>query len=126
MELNQHAQGQAAGCPLRHAPWLHPVGSRLEMWAVIEVLRRAVLPIRVHTDHRPIIDGLARGEKWTLAVGIENVDLWQALWFQLHELGGLSRNLQVVWVKGHDPGSSPEASGNRYADTFAKAGAALH
>ena len=99
---------------------------RAEMWAVIETLRRALLPIQIHTDHVPIVEGLERGKLWTQRPERENADLWSLLWFYIEDLGGTSDDLQIIWVKGHDDGESTEAIGNRYADHFAKAGAALH
>ena len=61
---------------------------RAEMFAVCEVLRLAVLPLHVHTDHLPIVDGLKRGRAWCLAVARNNADLWRELWHRIDELGG--------------------------------------
>ena len=35
---------------------------RAEMWAICEALRRAILPICIHTDHQPILTGLESGK----------------------------------------------------------------
>ena len=99
---------------------------RAEMWAVCETLRRAILPICIHTDHMAIVKGLEAGKPWTTKPGRLNADLWSSIWHHIEDLGGLGPNLQVKWVPGHDDGDHEEAAGNRYADTYAKMGAALH
>ena len=96
------------------------------MWAVIEVMKRAVLPLLIHTDHEPLVTGLARGRAWTQHPDREKADLWQLIWFHVDDVGGLSADLQFIWVKGHDDGDSIHALGNRYADVAANSGAALH
>lgn len=44
----------------------------------------------------------------------------------MDDLGGLSTDLQFIWVKGNDDADTTHAIGTRYADGFAKGGAALH
>ena len=97
-----------------------------EMWAVVEALRRAVLPICIHTDHEPIITGLEAGKPWSTDSSRTNADLWATMWHHIEDLGGLGPSLRFKWVPGHDDGEHEEAAGNRYADAYAKMGAALH
>ena len=99
---------------------------RAELFAVCEALRVAVLPCKIHTDHRLIVKGLARGRAWCTAATRPNADLWRLLWFRLDDHGGLGADLSIVWVPGHDEGEHLEARGNRLADAMAKSGAAMH
>ena len=99
---------------------------RAELWAICEALARALGAIRIHTDHKPIVDGLLHGKEWALVPARVNADLWRRLWYLIDDLGGLGPNVQIVWAKAHQAGDSLDARGNNWADTMAKFGAAEH
>ena len=99
---------------------------RAELFAVCEALRLAVLPCKIHTDHKLIVEGLAKGKAWCSGASRANADLWRLLWFRLDDLGGLGPDLEIVWVRGLDDGEHLEARGNRLADAMAKCGGAMH
>ena len=107
-------------------PGLIQTTPRAELFAICEALRLAILPICIHTDHLPIVDGIARGKEWCLAVGRSNVDLWRLLWFLIEDLGGLGDDLRIVWVAAHRQDGSLNSIGNGWADTMANKGQALH
>lgn len=85
-----------------------------------------MLPVKIHSDHQPIVTGLRAGKAWGIDASRQNADLWATMWHLIEELGGLGPDLQVVWVPGHVGGDHEEAAGNRFADVYAKSGAALH
>ena len=99
---------------------------RAELHAICEALARTVGPIRIHTDHKPTVDGLLHGREWACCPTRVNADLWRRVWFLLDDLGGLGPQVQVVWVKAHQGDVSLDARGNNWADTVAKLGAAEH
>ena len=99
---------------------------RAELHSICEALARALGPIRIHTDHKPIVDGLLRGREWTLVPARANADLWGRLWYLVDDLGGLGEDVQIVWVKAHQAVDSLDARGNNWADAMAKRGAAEH
>ena len=96
------------------------------MFAVCEALRVAALPIHIHTNHLPIVDGLRRGKQCCTAAARSNANLWRVIWDRLEDLGGLSEDLQFPWVPGYATGNGIDAVGNRSADTLAKDGQQMH
>eukprot|EP00974_Lingulodinium_polyedra_P006013 568656-Lingulodinium_polyedra.AAC.1 len=67
---------------------------RGELWAVLQALRRACLPITVHTDNGTVVRGFARGERWCTASGRPHADVWRQIWFVVRDLGGVGPDLQ--------------------------------
>ena len=118
MQENGHLEH---GC---YGPLPGPIQTvpRAELYAICEALARTVGPIRIHTDHKPIVDGLLHGREWARSPNRVNADLWKRLWFLLDDIGGA--NVQIVWVKAHQHDDSLDARGNNWADTVAKLGAA--
>ena len=94
--------------------------------AIIQTLRRTILPVRIHTDHWPIVKGLRQGRAWAHRAGRKNLDLWREMWFIISDLGGLTQDLEIECVLGHDDGGHDEARGNRWADAMARNGASIH
>ena len=99
---------------------------RAEMFAFFQALQVCVLPVTVCTDFKGLIDGLALGPKWCLAPRRNNLDLWEAIWGKISDLGGLHDTLRVQHVKGHQRGPETFARGNRWADLAATKGRDLH
>ena len=63
---------------------------------------------------------------WAIAPSRPRSDLWRRLWQLAEDLGGLCDDLAVEWVPSHFEGLSEKAIGNRWADTLAKQGEAVH
>eukprot|EP00959_Pyramimonas_sp_CCMP1952_P081388 1700544-Pyramimonas_sp.AAC.1 len=82
---------------------------RAELYAVVQILRSAMLPLTIYADYLDLHGGLARGPSW----GVE-------------DLGGLGSELQILHVSGHQKGMSFEARGNRWADFAPTQGRDLH
>ena len=90
------------------------------------MLRLTVFPAYIFTDHLNIIIGIANGRHHTTDGKHANADLSKVFWHRLDDLGGLSTMLTINWIPSHQTGNSLEAIGNRWADTLAKMGAAVH
>ena len=99
---------------------------RGEFFAVCEALRLAVLPIRIHTDHKAIFDGIEAGNKKTCEAKYPHAELWRIFWRQVDDLGGIGASLSCRWVPVHCAGDEPDAIGNRWADVLAKRSVAMH
>ena len=93
---------------------------RAELWAVIQVLLVAVPPFCIHTDHLEVILGLARGRAWAHCPRRSNRDLWVQLWAKLDDHGGLSSDVRIVHVRGHQSGNDQHRHGNDWADALAR------
>ena len=74
---------------------------RAELHACCMALRMSVGPLTIHTDHKPIVDGLLRAKDWATDGSRVNADLWRELWQLLEDKGGLEDDLQIKWVKAH-------------------------
>ena len=48
---------------------------RAELYAICEALARTTGPVRIHTDHKPIADGLLHGKEWACGPATANADL---------------------------------------------------
>eukprot|EP00959_Pyramimonas_sp_CCMP1952_P042592 890386-Pyramimonas_sp.AAC.1 len=99
---------------------------RAELFAVVQILRIAILPLRILTDYLDLPQGLERGPAWGCHPRRPNADLWCEIWRRIADLGGLSDDLQIVHVPGHQKGQGYEARGNRWADFAACQGRDMH
>ena len=54
---------------------------RAELYAICEALATTTGPIRIHTDHKPIVDGLLNGREWACGPARANADLWEGVVF---------------------------------------------
>lgn len=91
----------------------------------------AVPPIRIHTDCTNIIKVAGHGKEWCVRPECKLADLWQRFWHLVEELGGLcDEGVSLIKVKAHATKAERQAmgprmfAGNRFADSFAKRGAA--
>lgn len=108
---------------------------RVEMWAFFEVIRHALPPIIVHTDHAGILSGLARGRDWCTAACRAHADVWRLIWRVIDDLGGLQQGIFEVWhCKAHRSKAAiarlaapaqAVARGNAQVDVLAKVAAEL-
>ncbi|CAK0817377.1 unnamed protein product [Prorocentrum cordatum] len=55
-----------------------------------------------------------------------NRDLWVQLWAKFDDRGGLSSNVRIVHVRGHQSGNDQHRHGNDWADALACLGSGLH
>ena len=69
---------------------------RAELQALLEVLRIAVPPVRIHTDNKSVVDGVQRGREWCTRAKAAGVDLWRLIFDKLDELDGQGR---WPWLK---------------------------
>ena len=109
---------------------------RSEMYALVFVLLHAFLPVTIWTDHKAIVDGLARGRAWCTAARRHHADIWCQVWRLLDELGiaegtadlrnlvrhvKAHRSLRAIQLLGDE--EQRVAMGNRLVDAMAKRGA---
>ena len=57
------------------------------MWGVLNVLRRAKLPLVVHLDNVTAVNQYARGRTWCINRRRKAADLWKDIWGELDRLG---------------------------------------
>eukprot|EP00973_Karenia_brevis_P035284 4866187-Karenia_brevis.AAC.1 len=51
---------------------------RSELMAFLHVLRNGLPPISYVTDHKPIVEGLIKGEAWCTAATRAHADVWRS------------------------------------------------
>ncbi len=113
-------------------PDIYPSILRAELTAVLNALRVAMPPLRIHVDNAEVVKGFQQGERWCLAPDRDGGDLWREVWVRMGELAGVGV-VEVVKVKAHteaeevDEGVITERDrfGNLHADAEAKRGARL-
>ncbi len=111
-------------------PEVYPSVFRAELTAVLNVLRVALPPLRVHVDNSEVVKGFGMGREWCLEPGRDGGELWKEVWARMEDLEG---EVEVVKVKAHtteedvDEGVVTERDryGNMHADAEAKRGARL-
>ncbi len=99
---------------------------RAELKAVMETLRIAVPPLRIHVDNAQVVHGFSEGEEWCVGAGREAADMWRDVWHMMNEIGG---GVEVVKVPAHTTWwqvltgavSLKDHLGNTAADREAKA-----
>jgi ribonuclease HI len=99
---------------------------RAEQTALLEALRIAVPPIKIHCDNQQVVDGVASGRSWCTDARREGADLWKAIWDALDDVG---EGVNVVKVKAHTSWREVargiitlrDQRGNAMADAAAKA-----
>ncbi len=109
---------------------INPSIIRAELRAVLEALRVAVPPLRIHIDNAEVVRGWRNGEAWCVDPVRDGADIWRLIWFQLKEIG---EGVTFLKVKAHTEGSAVEMGlithrdrlGNALADKCAKEGARL-
>ncbi len=65
---------------------------------MLEALRRAVPPLRIHVDNQEVVDGYHRGRQWCYDASRSGASLWKLIWPLLDDLGD---EVVIVKVKGH-------------------------
>ncbi|CAK0838315.1 unnamed protein product, partial [Prorocentrum cordatum] len=111
---------------------IHRRVKRAEMWAFLKVLERMLPPGHVYTDHKGIVEGLQRGERWCTSWKRPHADLWRRIW---HKVKDLDLDIHCVkHVKAHRSksrigqleGEDLEiAKGSGEVDLLAKVGAGM-
>ncbi|CAK0847595.1 unnamed protein product [Prorocentrum cordatum] len=111
---------------------IHRRVKRAEMWAFFKVLERMLPPGRVFTDHKGILEGLQKGERWCTSWKRPHADIWRRSWHKVKDL-----DLDVHCVKHKKAHRSKTriqqlegddlkiANGSREVDLLAKACAEL-
>ena len=103
---------------------------RAELRALLEALRRAVPPLRIHTDNQSVVDGVANGRVWCVSSKSADADLWRDVWHLL-DSKRMFGEISVVKVRAHIGWEQLLARtifprdqfGNWLADAAAKTGA---
>ncbi|CAK0863259.1 unnamed protein product [Prorocentrum cordatum] len=133
MSLNDNgtAKMQMWG-PLPCSLPIHRRVKRAEMRAFLKVLERMLPPGHVYTDHKGIVEGLQRGERWCTSWKRPHADLWRRIW---HKVKGMDLDIHCVkHVKAHRSKSRigqlegeglKIAKGNSEVDLLAKVGAGM-
>ncbi|CAK0822508.1 unnamed protein product, partial [Prorocentrum cordatum] len=133
MSLNDNgtAKMQMWG-PLPCSLPIHRRVKRAEMWAFLKVLERMLPPGHVFTDHKGIVEGLQRGERWCTSWKRPHADLWRRIW---HKVKDMDLDIHCVkHVKAHRSKSRigqlegedlKIAKGNSEVDLLAKVGAGM-
>ena len=73
---------------------------RAELQALLEALKIAVPPVRIHTDNQNVVDGVLRGKLWCTRAKATGADLWRSVFDKLEELKD-EGEVAVVKVKAH-------------------------
>ncbi len=111
-------------------PDVYPSVFRAELTAVLNVLRIALPPLRIHVDNAEVVSGFQRGEAWCVEPGRDGGELWREVWARMDEMDG---HVEVVKVKAHTDECEVEEGvitardryGNLHADAEARRGARL-
>ncbi len=111
----------------------HPTSLRSELRGVLEALRRAAPPIRLHVDCQAVVDGVNEGRAYCTSSRREGADLWRKIWPLIEDIGLSSAGLTFIKVKAHctldevreGRLSMKEWVGNAAADRAAKRGCQL-
>ena len=104
---------------------------RVELRAVIQVLRACIPPITVWVDNDRVVKGWKKGPEWCTASVRPAADLWRILWWIAADIG--EDLISILKVKGHASEGDVQAgratqygrAGNEQADHFAGQGADL-
>ncbi len=76
-----HPDRDEAVCSLHGTcPELQPSVVRSELRAVLEALRLAAPPLRLHIDNKEVVDGFTNGRAWCTEPGRDGADLWRQIW----------------------------------------------
>ena len=110
-------------------PDLHPTAFRAELWAAVQALQHARVPVKLHVDNQGVVDGWRRGRGWCTAAARPAADLWKLFWSAADNIGA-DGGIDVVKVKGHATDADVQAGrstaylrlGNAHADHFAGKG----
>ncbi len=111
-------------------PDLYPSVFRAELMAVLNVLRVAMPPLRIHVDNAEVVTGFQRGEEWCVAPERDGGELWREVWWRMKEMEG---EVEVVKAKAHTEEeevgegviTERDRFGNLHADAEARRGARL-
>ena len=112
----------------------HKTVKRSEMTAVWHVLKHALPPLSIWTDHKPIVTGVARGKAWCTSPARAHADLWKQIWQAIEDIGLGEQGVTFHWVKAHRSQEAIDklrgldlviALANRRVDVQAKLGATL-
>ena len=105
-----------------------------ELWSFLMALRFSAPPLRVVTDYKRLLDGIAAGRDACTAASMQHADIWRAIWDAAEDFG--LEHVTLVKIRSHTSlarvrdGSAgctwTDWAGNRAADSSAKKGAAIH
>jgi len=106
-----------------------PTAHRAEIWAILHILRRAVFPLTLLTDHMSAVNMYKRGREYCCDSARYAADLWRSVW-QLIDQNGGPDGFELLWVKGHATAAAIAAGWttarfanmNKLADEFADQG----
>ncbi len=109
---------------------VNPSVIRSELRAVLEALRIAMPPRRLHVDNAEVVYGWRAGRAWCVDPARDGADLWVGIWNLLEDIGG---GVDFVKVKAHTDEAAVEEGiitsrdriGNALADRHARLGARL-
>ncbi len=90
---------------------VNPSIIRAELRAVLEALRIAMPPLRLHVDNAEVVQGWNGTKEWCTDPSRDGADLWRAIWHLREEIG---EGVQVLKVKAHT--EEEEVAAGRISD----------
>ena len=77
-----------------------PSSHRAEIRGILGVVKRAVFPLRLVTDHKSAVEAFRRGRAYCCDSTRAAADIWREIWSILDKAPGVD-GFSLVWVKGH-------------------------
>ena len=98
---------------------------RAELKAVLEVLKIASAPVRIHVDNATVVKGFKEGKVWCTQSRRDGADIWRDIWMRMRDIG---EGVEVVKVRAHTTWwdviwgriTAKDQGGNDVADREAK------
>ena len=105
-----------------------------ELWSFLKALQFSAPPLRVVTDYKRLLGGIASGREACIAANMQHADIWRDIWAAIEDFG--LEHIELVKIKSHRSLNSvidgsagctwADWAGNKAADLAAKRGAAIH
>ena len=89
---------------------------RAELYAPRATLPMIMKPARIFLDHENHVKAIKKGKAWCTSPMRPHVDLWEQIWWNIEEQGGLVRDLRILYTPAHTkerPGESAEEKHRR-------------
>eukprot|EP00959_Pyramimonas_sp_CCMP1952_P452033 9464335-Pyramimonas_sp.AAC.1 len=101
---------------------------RAELYALAQALRHGTAPMYTRTYCYGFVEGLQQGRKLSIHPRTPNRDIWELLWHDLDDHGGISSAIQFYFVRSYQTVAegNPDKKVNDNADVAAKRGLAMH
>ena len=106
-----------------------------ELWAVIQVIRFAVPPLKILADNATVVKGFRRGRRWCVHPSRPHAEIWRLAWKFFDEANEGEQKIEIQNTKAHIKKANLPQQGteehrnmvaNMAADKLAVEGAQLH